>query len=72
MLKNLSKIKNYNKTQKALKMERKGSDHNRFTVVKSETNLEEKDEPSVTDTFLESPSPLGEYIFFIKYLFLNF
>lgn len=53
-------------------MERKGSDHNRFTVVKSETNLEEKDEPSVTDTFLESPSPLGEYIFFIKYLFLSF
>lgn len=49
-------------------MERKGSDITRFTVIRSEDNLAEKDEPSVTDTFLESPSPLGEYTLFIIFL----
>lgn len=44
------------------KMERKGSDNSRFKVTKSDSNLEEKDvlEPSVTDAFLDSPSPLGK------------
>ncbi|XP_063696209.1 solute carrier family 12 member 7 isoform X4 [Culicoides brevitarsis] len=41
-------------------MKRNGSDVTRFTVIKSEDNLAERDEPSVTDTFLDSPSPIGE------------
>lgn len=54
----------YDKKETNTKMKRNGSDITRFTVIKSEDNLAEKDEPSVTDTFLDSPSPLGEYNFF--------
>lgn len=54
----------YDKKETNTKMKRNGSDITRFTVIKSEDNLAEKDEPSVTDTFLDSPSPLGEYYFF--------